>query len=228
MELLVQDTGHGMTPEVLSRVFEPFFTTRRTGPGSGLGLAVVFGIVKGHKGWITVESTPGVGTAFRAYFPAKVPGPDDAEEAAAPACTNGGRPPTAGQETILVVDDEPLVRDLARAVLERAGFRVLTACDGQDALREYRAREGHIDLILLDYSMPRMTGLQVMQALRAENAPVKVVLSSGYVTDSDIEQFLATGARAFVAKPYLPQQLLQTIRDVLEETVVSGSSSALP
>jgi PAS domain S-box-containing protein len=229
MELLVQDTGHGMTPEVLSRLFEPFFTTRRTGPGSGLGLAVVFGIVKGHGGWITVESTPGVGTAFRLCFPAKVPAAEDAEPAApswangnCPGSKSGGATSPGGQETILVVDDEPLVRDLARAVLERSGFRVLTADDGADALREYRAQAGRIDLILLDYTMPQMTGLQVMQALRAENAPVKVVLSSGYVTDGDVEQFLATGARAFVPKPYLPQQLVHTIRKVLAEAVARG------
>ncbi len=222
VELCVEDTGTGMTPEVRARIFEPMFSTK--GAGRGMGLAVVFGIVRGHKGWITVRSRPGGGSAFHVFLPASREDGEAAPQgedvpAAAPLPILPAAAAAAGekQRCILVADDEPLVRDLARAVLERAGYRVLTATDGEEALDSYRAGAGTIDLILLDYTMPRLTGLQVMEALHQEGAPVPVVLSSGYALEGQVQQFLAAGARAFMPKPYRPQELVQTIRRVLGE-----------
>ncbi len=218
VELRVEDTGAGMTPEVRARIFEPLFSTR--GAGRGMGLAVVFGIVRGHKGWITVRSRPGGGSAFHVFLPAAR---DDGEagrrqeapaEGLIPPLSSPHSLPAVKQRCVLVADDEPLVRDLARAVLERAGYRVLTAGDGEEALAAFRAG-GDIDLLLLDYTMPGLTGLQVMEALRQEGATVPIVLSSGYALEGQVQQFLAAGASAFMPKPYRPQDLVQTVRRVL-------------
>ena len=209
VELSVRDTGRGMTPEVRERIFDPFFTTKRLGQGAGLGLSVVFGIVKGHKGWITVDSQPGEGSVFHIFLPvaeSRAPTPRPPSKAA---------PMPAADGCILVVDDEPVVRDLARTVLERVGFRVLIADGGEEALDIYRQQGSEIDLILLDYIMPRLNGVQVLKELQQLDPEVCVVFSSGYSTDHEADQLLAAGARAFVAKPYRPQELVQTIRQIL-------------
>jgi PAS domain S-box-containing protein len=209
VELCVRDNGRGMTPDIRERIFEPFFTTKKPGQGQGMGLSVVFGIVKGHKGWITVGSCPGEGTAFHIYLPAARTLAPPAAPAPLPALA-----PTSG-ERILVVDDEPLVRDLAKTVLERMGFRVVSAEDGEEALTVYRREGDKIDLILLDYIMPRMNGVQVLKELQQLDPDVCVLFSSGYHTDHEVDQLLAAGARAFVAKPYNAQELVQSIRRVL-------------
>jgi PAS domain S-box-containing protein len=215
VELRVEDTGAGMTPEVRVRVFEPLFSTR--GPGRGMGLAVVFGIVRGHKGWITVTSRPGLGSTFRVYLPA-LPGEKETRKVEEVSAFAPSASLAEGRPCILVADDEPLVRELGRAVLERAGFRVVTATDGAEALAVYQARAAEIDLILLDYTMPRLTGLQVMEALLQAGASVPVVLSSGYALEGEVQQFLAAGARAFMPKPYRPQELVQTVQRVLDQS----------
>jgi PAS domain S-box-containing protein len=209
VELCVRDTGRGMPTEIRDRIFEPFFTTKKPSQGAGMGLSVVFGIVKGHKGWITVESQPGAGTAFHIYLPVARP-------PSSSALTSGlGTLAPTNAERILVVDDEPLVRDLSKTVLERTGFQVLSAEDGEQALEIYR-REGHtIDLVLLDYVMPRLNGAQVLKKLQEIDPEVCVLFSSGYHTDHEIHQLLAAGARGFVAKPYRPKELVQSIRRVL-------------
>jgi PAS domain S-box-containing protein len=223
VELRVEDTGAGMTPEVRARVFEPLFSTR--GPGRGMGLAVVFGIVRGHKGWITVTSRPGLGSTFRVYLPALPQGKETRKGEEVSAFAPSAALAARGKPCILVADDEPLVRDLGRAVLERAGYRVMTATDGADALEVYRAGAAEIDLILLDYTMPRLTGLQVMEALHQAGSSVPVVLSSGYALEGEVHQFLAAGARAFMPKPYRPQELVQTVQRVLDQSyhLMSGS-----
>ncbi len=198
-----------MTPEVRARLFEPFFTTKPSGHGVGLGLSEVYGIIKGHQGWIKVESEPDRGSAFRIYLPTAGQ-PSPAAPTAPPAGGEGG-------ECVLVVDDEDMVRDLARLVLERRGYRVLTACDGEEALTQYGAHPGQIDVVLLDYTMPGLTGLQVFEALRKMDPRVCVVFSSGYGLQGDATPLLTAGARAFVPKPYRPDELVQAVRGVLAE-----------
>jgi len=210
VELLVRDTGRGMTEEVRARLFEPFFTTKRTGEGAGLGLSEVYGVVKGHQGWIKVDTEPGRGSTFRLYLPAAAETAPVAPPA--PAEARGG-------ECVLVVDDEDMVRELARLVLERRGFRVLTAAGGEEALTQYGGHPGAIDLVLLDYSMPGLTGLQVFEALRKLDPGVCVVFSSGYALEGNAAPLLAAGARAFVAKPYRPDELVQAVRQALDENV---------
>jgi PAS domain S-box-containing protein len=209
VELSVQDTGTGMTAEVLGHLFEPFFTTKDPGRAAGMGLAVVYGIVKAHGGWITVQSAPAEGSTIRVYLPAAEPVTTTRPDSHASS--------EGGSECILVVDDEELVRGLAETVLRRAGYEVLTVADGEDALDLYRADPGRIDLILLDYLMPKMTGLEVMRELLQIDPQVCVVFTSGFTRDSDSDQLLTTGARAFLPKPYRPDDLLGTIRLVLDK-----------
>jgi PAS domain S-box-containing protein len=219
VELSVEDTGEGMSSVVQRRIFEPMFSTRS--PGRGMGLAVVFGTVRAHQGWVEVNSEVGRGSTFRVYLPAL------------PACrTEGGglrtetealSPQSSALSSerrpacVLVVDDEPMVRNLARAILQRDGLQVRLAADGAEALREYEEHTDEIDLILLDYTMPKLTGLQVLRQLREKYPKVRVIFSSGYVLDHEVQQFLDAGARAFIAKPYRPQDLLQQVCRVLQE-----------
>jgi signal transduction histidine kinase/ActR/RegA family two-component response regulator len=217
VELLVRDEGRGMTAEVRARLFEPYFTTKQPDRGAGLGLSEVYGIVKGHEGWIKVDSEPGRGSAFRLFLPA-------AAEPAPPAPVAPDEALAEGGECVLVVDDEDMVRDLARLVLERRGFRVLTASDGEEALAQYGAHPGRIDLVLLDYSMPGLTGLQVFEALRKMDPKVCVVFSSGYGLQGDALPLLAAGAQGFVAKPYRPDELLQAVHRALAGKAANGAS----
>jgi CheY-like chemotaxis protein len=214
VELSVIDTGAGMTPDVQARIFEPFFTTKAVGQGTGLGLAIVFGIVKGHGGWITVTSAPGRGSTFEVFFPrgeGKVV-PED-PEVQPRVC--------GGHESILVVDDEDMVRNLAQAVLVRWGYRVLAAANGEEALALYRSRGDEIDLVLLDYTMPGLNGLQVFQLLQAVNPSVRVIFSSGLSAQADSDRLLRAGAQAFVAKPYRVEELVRRVRQVLDEKTPS-------
>jgi two-component system cell cycle sensor histidine kinase/response regulator CckA len=207
VELLVRDAGGGMTDEVRSRLFEPFFTTKRACQGTGLSLSEVYGVVKGHQGWIKVETERGRGSTFRLYLPA-------AEETPATASTPA--PSTQeGGECILVVDDEDMVRELARVVLERSGLRVLVAADGDEALAQYGANRNEIDLVLLDYSLPGRTGLQVFEELRKLDPEVCVVFASGYALEGDALALLVADGGAFIAKPYLPDELLEAVRKAL-------------
>ncbi len=209
VELCVRDTGCGMTPEIRERIFEPFFTTRKPSQGRGMGLAVVFGIVKGHKGWIAVESEPGEGTTVRVYLPAA------RAQASVAAPLAVLQTECAAGQRILVVDDDPLVRTLATNILERAGYDIVSAEDGEEALMIFRREADKIDLVLLDYIMPRMNGLQVLRELQQLDPDVCVLLCSGYHGDRGVDQLLASGARAFVPKPYRAHDLLQSIRRVL-------------
>ncbi|HKB41064.1 MAG TPA: response regulator, partial [Gemmataceae bacterium] len=222
----------GMTPEVQAHLFEPFFTTKELGQAAGMGLAMVYGIVKAHKGWVAVESTPGEGSTFRLYLPAAstVGGPPSAagpnERLAEAGSITASPQPTAEATRILIVDDEDLVRSLAEAVLERWGYRVLTATDGEEGLAIYREHHNEIDLVLLDYSMPKLTGLQVLQQMQQLNPRVCVIFSSGYTMDKDSDQLLASGARAFLPKPYRADDLLRTVRQVLNQKPSAVTSSA--
>jgi PAS domain S-box-containing protein len=210
VEIRVHDSGVGMTLEVQGRLFEPFFTTKGLGNGTGLGLAMVYGIAKAHGGWVRAESAPGAGSTFFLYLPAS------ATSVVTPSRVSR-RPVQPDHACILVVDDEPVVRDLGRAVLERAGFRVLTADNGEEALDLHRARGSEIDLVLLDYAMPRLNGLQVLEELRTRDPGVRVIFTSGYTMDSDAERLLSAGARAFVPKPYRTSELIDAVRGALGE-----------
>jgi len=208
--LAIEDNGVGMDEATQRRIFEPFFTTKGLGRGTGLGLSTVYGIVKQHEGWITLESVLGTGTIFRCYLPRSTDSPE--EFSAIPA----RKGPLNGRETILLVDDEEMIRDLGRQILTMEGYTVITAGDGREAVDLFLAERGTIDLVLLDLSMPRMSGLEVLERIRKVDPKVKVVLSSGYRAEEvhDPERF--SGASAFLSKPYRVDVLSRIIRDVLD------------
>jgi two-component system cell cycle sensor histidine kinase/response regulator CckA len=208
--LSVADNGIGMDAVTQRRVFEPFFTTKRLGRGTGLGLSTVYGIVKQHEGWITLDSEPGTGTTFRCYFPRSS---ESLEEVTA---VPGPNRHSRGKETILFVDDEEMIRDLGVQILTMQGYRVLTAGDGPQAIEMFLAGGETVDLVLLDLTMPNMSGLEVLEQMRKINPRVKVVLSSGHRADEAHSQERISGASAFLAKPYRAEVLTRIVREVLD------------
>ncbi len=212
VHLRVRDTGIGIPPDVQEHIFEPFFTTKEPGKGTGLGLAMVFGIVKQHQGWIQCTSDVGEGTAFDIYLP-RLPAPA-AQPAAVPA-VDGVR---GGRETILLADDEEVVGRLGLTILERHGYRVLTATDGAEAVDIYRRQPDAIDLVILDLAMPRLSGAEALSELRKINPAVRVLISSGYSSDEDLRAVERAGVLGFVAKPYRPADLARRVRTALDES----------
>ncbi|NDY43409.1 response regulator [Dissulfurirhabdus thermomarina] len=207
----VTDTGCGMPEGIRSRIFDPFFTTKEPGKGTGLGLAVVYGVVQDHGGQVEVESRPGEGSSFTVYLPR-------ADHEAAPAAKTAPRPGGSpkGVGTILVVDDEPMLLELLADVLGRAGYEVLTAGDGVEALRVYEAAGGGVDLVVLDVMMPGMNGLEVFRRLREMDPKVQVLFASGYAQDSQMRRALDEGACGFIAKPFSVVELGVKVRRALK------------
>ncbi len=209
--LTVSDTGCGMTPEIQSRIFEPFFTTKETGKGTGLGLATVFGIVKQHEGWIEVDSAVGVGTTFNVFLPASL---ESAKTSAAQAAAPKVR---GGKETILLVEDEEALREMAALILQKHGYHVLEAASGVKALAVWQERAAEIDLLLTDMVMPEgMSGRALAEKLLAEKPGLKVIYASGYSPNFDDLNFGLKEGVNFLQKPYHPRHLAQTVRDCLD------------
>jgi signal transduction histidine kinase/ActR/RegA family two-component response regulator len=207
--LSVSDTGHGMDQETLQHIFEPFYTTKETGEGTGLGLSMVYGIVRQHGGHITCHSKPGEGATFKIYL-SKIPTEATSE-------TSAEKPLLShGTETILLVDDEEMVRDLGKRILERSGYTVLTVANGKQAVNLYRKQRETISLVILDLVMPQMGGKQCLEQLLEINAQVKVLVTSGYAAAGRTTEAIESGARGFVAKPYNVKAMLEAVREVLD------------
>ncbi len=206
--LTVTDTGEGMDEETQKRVFDPFFTTKEMGRGTGLGLASVYGIIKGHKGYIDVESTKGRGTTFSIYLRASEKKAGETVETAAEIIE--------GSETILLVDDEPIVLEVGAKVLEKLGYTVLDARGGEEAIEIYQANKNKAELVILDLVMPGMGGDKVYDRLKEINPDVKVLLASGYSLDQQIIKILDRGCDGFIQKPFTEKHLSQSIRKILD------------
>ncbi len=240
VKLTVADTGCGMTADVQARLFEPFFTTKGVGKGTGLGLAMAQGIVKQHHGWITFRSAPGAGTVFDVYLPWAVAGrprencgplersdrPDGPDElnrsGLAPSAAPDPAPGDGGcceKPSILLVDDEAMIVQIGRLTLERAGFEVVTAADGAEAVEAFRNRAGRFDLVILDVTMPGMSGRDAFRQLVELDPGVKVLLSTGFTTEDLTE---LDGAVGLLTKPYRPHELLAAVRSALGEQVTPG------
>lgn len=203
----VTDTGIGMDSKTRERIFEPFFTTKMMGRGTGLGLATVYGIVKGHKGVINVYSEVGKGTTFRLYFPASGKAVKRQEEAS--------EEPLRGCEAILLVDDESIIIDVTRDILESLGYRVFVAASGAEALRIYETDREIIDLVILDMIMPGMGGEETFDRLKANHPGIKIILSSGYSLNGQASRILQKGCTSFLQKPFGIVELSKKIREVL-------------
>ena len=216
--LRVRDTGVGMNQEVRSHVFEPFFTTKGPGKGTGLGLATVFGIVQQHLGWIECESEPGRGATFTVFLPRHVTTPSRAVEREA---GRKGTAAVAGTETVLFVDDEPALRGLARTALERQGYTVLIAEDGVEALSVFRKRHSQIALVVLDLTMPRLSGRDTFRAMREINPRLRVLFASGY-TSEQLSHEEREQIAGFIVKPYRPSELTRRVRESLDQSRSEG------
>ncbi len=207
--LTVTDSGCGMDAETLERAFEPFFTTKEVGSGTGLGLATVYGIVHQHGGLIYAYSEKGVGTSFRVYLPS-------AEQVAAPARRRDEQSVAGGRETILIAEDDEAVRNLAAEVLTDAGYSVLTADDGAQALALLQDRGQAVDLMLLDVVMPHLGGRAVMEHAARLGLSIPTLFSSGYSADSVHTGFVLHEGLTLVRKPYRPADLLRRVRQTLD------------
>jgi PAS domain S-box-containing protein len=207
--LSVRDTGPGMTPEILARIFDPYFTTKGVGKGSGMGLAVVHGIVKNYGGMVQVESVAGSGTIFRVYLPRVGKG-----SAAAESMQEWALP--SGQERILYVDDEISIAEMGKAMLSGLGYRVTASINPLEALEEFRRRPGEFDLLITDQTMPKMSGVQLAQEVRKIRPELPVILSTGYSAAIGEDSAGGMGIRYFIMKPLTMRMLAETVRRALE------------
>lgn len=211
VQLTVTDTGHGIDKMTIEHIFEPFYTTKETGKGTGLGLATVYGIVKSHNGHIVCYSEPDEGTTFKIYLPTI----DSTEEAR--KAEEHMSAPEGGSETILLVDDEEPIRSLGTQILEEFGYTVLTAADGESALQLYSEEQKKIDLVILDLIMPGMGGKLCLVELLKINLKAKVTIASGYSPDGPTREILKNEAKGFISKPYDLRQMLKVVREVLDK-----------
>jgi PAS domain S-box-containing protein len=218
--LTISDTGIGMDEETVQRIFEPFFTTKPTGKGGGLGLAVTYNIVKSHNGFITVYSEKGKGTSFKIYLPelttgqagmpvSEQPIPDEATKAPEQQTSQ------KAEGTILVAEDEDAIRTMVKRILERAGYSVIITPDGKQAVEQYRQQKDNIDMVILDLIMPGWSGLETLKVLRKINPNLKVLISSGYSSDSMNEEILKLGINGFIQKPYVIKELLEEVKRII-------------
>lgn len=216
VELTVRDTGVGINPSVLHRLFEPFYTSKEKGKGTGLGLSMVYGVVKNHGGFIEIDSEPGEGATFMVYLPVC----DQPEEALPPEA----RAPQSGTESILVVDDDKLVRDFLNDMLTRSGYHVETAENGQEALRKY-LQSTKVDLVILDMIMPKMGGEETLENLHAINPELKVLIATGYSQYAD-NQVTRLSAAGIMQKPFRVNALLTRVREILDSEPRAGQSDS--
>ncbi|HTX17452.1 MAG TPA: PAS domain S-box protein [Bacteroidota bacterium] len=213
VRIAIADTGLGMSKEVRDHIFEPFFTTKKRGKGTGLGLAVVYGIVRGHQGFIDVQTAPGKGSTFHLYLPSI-----RTEIAERQAEKIVGEEEWRGSGRVLLVEDEEEMLDLLTEILASKGFEVLPARDGEEATRISRENEGRIDLVLCDVQLPKTSGVETVRRVKQWNPCAKVVFASGYFDPATREELVEVGALEFIQKPCPPLVLAGKIREVLAKS----------
>jgi CheY-like chemotaxis protein len=210
MELTVSDSGRGMDEKAMERIFEPYFTTRDVGKGSGMGLAMVHGIVRGCGGFIRVKSMPGQGSSFRLYFPVL------AGETAAGVAEEEQAPIPTGRERILVVDDEESLVEMYQAILEQLGYAVTVHSSSEQALAAFQASPENFDLVITDQAMPKLSGSELATRLLAIRPTIPILLCTGYSSIISEENAAALGIAKYIAKPIRMKELAETIRETLD------------
>jgi len=210
--ITVKDTGTGIQKETLSKIFDPFFTTKEKGKGTGLGLAVVYGFVRSHYGFVDVETEMGKGTAFTLYLPTHTGETEMKESADLPAADVKG-----GSETILLVEDEEMLVDLVKTLLEIKGYRVLVAHDGFEAVEVYRNNMDEVALVLSDVDLPRLSGWDAYLKMKELNPQVRIVFASGYLEEESKAEYLRGGVLRILQKPYMPAEVLRSIREGIDK-----------
>jgi len=208
--LAVSDSGSGMDETTKNRIFEPFFTTKAAGRGTGLGLSIVYGIVKQHRGYIHVYSEAGIGTTFKIYLPLA------AAMVERPGAAEASLPIEGGNETIMVAEDDRVVRELTSSVLRSFGYRVIEATDGQDAVEKFRAAQGSINLVITDMVMPKKNGREAVEQMQQTCPGVKALFMSGYTPEAIQHGMVLHGNQNFLTKPHAPERLLRTVRSILD------------
>jgi len=214
LKLTVSDTGCGISPEIKEKIFEPYFTTKKTGEGTGLGLAVVHGIVKSYHGHITVYSEPGRGTTFHVYLPLVE------EEVAEPPATEAIADFTGHGERILFVDDEPLLREFTDKLFSRNGYQVTIYTNGVQALEEFQNRPDQFDLIITDMTMPYMTGAELAQKILGIRPDIPIILCTGQSELINREKALAMGICDYLHKPIVKHDFLAAVRKALDKQIM--------
>lgn len=207
--LSVRDTGHGMDPRVIERIFEPFFTTKKQPEGSGMGLSVVHGIVKNHGGSISVHSEPGKGSSFRILFPRVEQSVKEKPVYAVP--------PPNGKEKILLVDDELIVGEVGKEMLETLGYHVVFKTDGVQALETFRNDPGRFDLVITDQTMPGLTGYELSKELIGCRSDIPIILCTGFSDVMTSDKAKAAGGKEFVFKPYAIRDIAEVVHKVLKQ-----------
>lgn len=211
VRLSVSDTGHGMDKQTIQRIYEPFFTTKKVGEGTGLGLSVVYGIIKDHGGYIMCYSEMGVGTTFKIYLPIhQTAGETTSKQPKAKPAMKGGN------ETILIVDDEVPIRNVVQRSLIKLGYTIISAGDGESALLRCSEEGNRIRLVLMDLGMPGMGGWECLKRLRTINPKLPVLLTTGYGGQGFPERARREGAIGLITKPYQLEEFLQTVREALD------------
>jgi len=222
--LTVADTGEGIPPEIIGRVFEPFFSTKSAAERSGLGLSMVYGTIRDHGGAVWIDSHVGTGTRVSVLIPSELAKPDTL----APPPPQAVRP-VGGRTHILIVDDEPLLRSAARRIVRSLGFEALLACHGAEGLALFRRHQESIALVLLDLAMPVMGGRECFFGLRKLDPEIPVLITSGFASGREVEDLLSQGAIANLPKPYDQKQLTHAInRSLSLVPASSGISGSLP
>jgi len=209
IKIVVSDTGPGIDPEIIDRIFDPYFTTKEVGKGSGLGLSVVHGIVKNHNGTIIVDNNPGKGTRFSILFPLAIEKPM--------VETQRSEELPMGSETILFVDDEISIVKMVQRMFQRLGYKVETATTPQDALDRFCLNPDHFDLIITDMTMPQMTGVKLSEKLMEIRPDIPIIICTGHSALVDEEKAKELGLAAYIRKPIDMQETAQTIRKVLDK-----------
>ena len=210
--LKVSDNGVGMEKELQEHIFEPFFTTKETGKGTGLGLAMVYGIVKSHGGYIMCYSESGLGTTFKIYFPVLTyESPEQRAEESRAEALPGGR------ETILLVDDDATIQEVGKTTLENHGYTTIMAESGERAIEIYGKKKDHIDLVILDVGMPGIGGHKCLNHLLKIDPGIKVIIATAYSPSGKVKETLESGAAGYIGKPFGLADMLKRVREVLDK-----------